>query len=398
MPKIRHGPLKGFHLPDYDGGSIVNLMSSVIRSRGGRSPHPELRVLPARELAGARNVIYVVVDGVGREQVDRHVADGRGKAFFAVHPSRTITTVCPATTAAAVTTFGTGATPAEHGILGWFLHLHDLGLVSTILLTTTRTDSSMAAPSFDLGKYLRVPEHLASVNCRRALISWGHIPESRFSRAGTPWDEARSFSTLTGLEREVAACARKPGRSVAYVYWPEYDTFCHGHGCRHRKTVQHLEQIDRVLARLVKLLEGTDTVLLVTADHGLVDLPRGAGVELRDVPGFYDCLAMIPSGDARQVQCFVRPAKVGTFKNLVRRHLGKACVCVPGEYLIGTGAFGPGRQHPSLANRVGDFVLVARGGHAFASNLPGARSAFNAANHGGMSATEMFVPLYVVRC
>jgi hypothetical protein len=62
-------------------------------------------------------------------------------------------------------------------------------------------------------------------------------------------------------------------------------------------------------------------VLLVTADHGLVDAPPAARVDLRGVPGFYACLATLPAGDARQVHCFVRPARVRAFRALVRRHL-----------------------------------------------------------------------------
>lgn len=398
MPLITRGPLKDFHAPDYQGGSIVNLLASIIRSRGGRSPHAELKGLPASELSAARHVIYLVVDGVGRGQLDAHLASGRGKAFFAARPSQTLTTVFPATTAAAVTTFATGATPAEHAIIGWFVHFHDLGLVSTVLMATTRTETPIAGPAFDMGAYLKLPSHLATVDCPRVLISWGHIPESRFSRAGITWEETRSFNTLTGLEREIAAAARQARPSVIYAYWPEYDTLCHEHGCSHRDTVRHLERLDDFLGHLVRLLEGTGSVLLVTADHGLVDCPPGQGVELREVPGFYDCLAALPSGDSRQVQCFVRPARVKTFLRIAKRELGGACVCLPGEELIAAGVLGPGRAHPALANRVGDFVLVARGGHAFASSLPGAPSGFNVGNHGGMSAAEMYVPLYVVRC
>ena len=50
MPIINSGRLKGFYLPDYPKGSIINLLSSVIRSRGGRSPHRELAGLRQRLL------------------------------------------------------------------------------------------------------------------------------------------------------------------------------------------------------------------------------------------------------------------------------------------------------------------------------------------------------------
>ena len=396
MSPIQTGPLKGWRLPDYRAGNIVNLLASIIRSRGGSSPHAELDGLPAKALAGARKIVYVVVDGLGQDQLDRYLALSRRSAFFAANAHRTITTVFPATTAAAITTFGTGASPAEHGILGWHLHLHDLGMVSTILPATTRTGSPMADDKFDLRTYLNLPLPLQSVKCRKELISWSDIPDSRFSRAGARWNRARSCTTLAGLSRQIVAFAKTPGRALAYAYWPRYDSFCHEAGCRHPKTVRHLAEIDRMLAGLVRKLRGTGTTLIVTADHGLVDSTPMHRISFREIPGFYDCLAVLPSGDARCAHCFVRPSKVRKFRSLISRWLGKACLCVPGEELLRLGAFGPGRPHPSLANRVGDFVLIAKSDYGFGSHLPGERLEFNVANHGGMSAAEVRVPLIVV--
>ena len=73
-------------------------------------------------------------------------------------------------------------------------------------------------------------------------------------------------------------------------------------------------------------------------------------------------------------------------------------MCVTGEELLRLGVFGPGRQHPALAARLGDYVLIARDGYAFAHTPAGAKSDFNIGNHGGMSKAEVQVPLYVVHC
>ena len=392
------GPLKGFFLPDYAGDGVVNMLSSVIRSRGGRSPYAELEGLPASLLKPARNVIYLVADGLGEEQLARHLKEGYAREFFAVHLRRAISTVFPATTAAAVTTFATGAAPAEHGILGWHLHLPDLGMVSTILPCVTRTGSPFAPPEFDLHRYLKLPSYLDTTRGRRALLSFGHIPKSRYSKIGTRWHERAGYETLAGMTGAIAAFARRSRFGLAYAYWPGFDSMCHEKGCFHRATVRHLDEIDRALARLVRSLRGTNTCLLVTADHGLVDAPRNRCVELREVPGFMECLALLPSGDAREVSCFVRPSRVAQFRRVVREHLRKACACVPGEELLRLGVFGPGRQHPAFSSRLGDYVLIARDGYAFASTPACAKSEFNIGNHGGMSKTEVRVPLYVVHC
>jgi hypothetical protein len=398
VPLIRKGVLKGFYLPDYDGGSIVNLLASVIRSRGGGSPHRELSGLPASRLEHVKNVVYVLVDGMGEAQLQELRDRGEGRAFFAEHERQVISTVFPATTASAVTTLATGATPREHAIIGWHLHLHDLGLDSTILKGTTRTGQPMVGPEFDLDAYLALPSHLDSVRGRRELLTPSAILHSRFSSAGTLWHRGLSYKTLTGMERQVVSFARRRGRGLAYAYWPSYDGYCHELGTGHPGARSHLADIDQMLGRLVRRLSGTDTMLLVLADHGLVDTRRDQRVELSEVEGLYDCLATLPSGDARAVCCFVRPAKVGTFLSIVKRRLGAACVCIPGEELIGLGAFGPGAEHPTLRHRLGDYVLLARGSYAFNAAVAGSTSGFHVGNHGGMCEREVRVPLFTVHC
>jgi hypothetical protein len=398
VPLIREGILEGFYLPDYDGGSIVNLLASIIRSRGGRSPHRELSVLPASRLRDVKNVVYVLVDGVGEAQLKEMLAAGEGRLFFAAHERQVISTVFPATTASAVTTLATGATPREHAIVGWHLHLPDLGLECTILKGTTRTGQPMAGPHFDLDAYLGLPSHLDSAQGRRELLTPSEILNSRYSKAGTLWHRGLAFKTLVGLERHVLAFARRRGRGLAYAYWPHYDGYCHEFGCTHPAPRRHFAEIDQVLGRLVRRLAGTDTMLLVLADHGLVDTRRDQRVELSEVEGLYDCLATLPSGDTREVSCFVRPAKVKTFLSIVTRRLGAACVCITGEELIRRGAFGPGAEHPALRNRLGDYVLLAKGSYAFGAAVAGTASRFHIGNHGGMSEREVRVPLYAVHC
>ncbi len=382
--------------PDYNGGCLVNLMSSIIRARGGRSPHRPLRGLPSAALRPYKKIVLLLLDGLGANQLHQFTLAGKGRKFLALHPWQKITTASPATTAAVVTTLATGSSPAEHAILGWHLHLPDLGMDGTILPFVTRTGTPIATDDFDLKKYLALPAPLATIRGRRVLISQGHIPTSRTSMAMPWWTERHAFENLAGLLRQLRAFARSPGRAYAYAYWPDYDSHCHDHGPAGRVPALHLAELDAFLARAQKALAGTDTLLLVTADHG--HMQTRTALNLAEIPGFYDTLATLPSGDARMVQCFVRPARVKDFLRLTRSApLLGASVCVPQTEILRSGLLGPGKPHPALKNRLGDYSLFAAPGHAFL--YPPALSIYKKAksgNHGGLSADELEVPLFVV--
>lgn len=146
-----------------------------------------------------------------------------------------------------------------------------------------------------------------------------------------------------------------------------------------------------------RALADTDTLLLVTADHG--HMQTDTPINLAEIPGFYDTLTSLPSGDSRMAQCFVRPARVRKFLQMTRTapFLGN-CACVPHAEVLRSGVLGPGTPHPALRNRLGDYVLFAAPGVAFL--YPPALSTYKKAmkgNHGGLSSDELDVPLFVVR-
>ena len=386
-----------FRFPDYAGGSIVNLLSSVVQASGGVSPHPPLKTPDPDLFRDISRIVYLVLDGVGYNQLNRFTTAGGGAHFFSRHPAERITTVFPSTTAAAVTTLSTGATPAEHGVLSWNLHLHDLGMVGAVLPGKTLTGTPLVNSEFNLRRYLGLPSYLSSVRRHKRLLSFGTLGRSPYSNAGTRWNGYGAYNTLTGMERQTVRFAREGGRGVAYVYWPLYDTLCHRKGVQARETRRHLAEIDASLGRLVSRLSGTGTLLLVTADHGVVDSPPPKRIDLAAVPGLLDCLALLPAGDGRQVSCFVRPGCVGRFHDVLARHLAEACVCITGEDLLESGLLGPGQPHPALRGRVGDYVLLARDDFAFRVMASLTKARVHKGNHGGLSSDEVYVPLYALR-
>jgi hypothetical protein len=102
------------HLPDYNGGSLLNLITSLAAARGVRARHPTLTALPPDRLALARNVVFLLVDGLGYNYLTEF---GRGGALCE-HLAGKLTSVFPSTTASAITTSFTGRSPHEHGLTG----------------------------------------------------------------------------------------------------------------------------------------------------------------------------------------------------------------------------------------------------------------------------------------
>ena len=116
-------------LPDYDGGGIVNLIASIEIGLGGASQgYPPLREPLAGDLAAAEKVVLLVIDGLGYDYLNR--TGGALREYL----QGSLTSVCPATTASAVTTLLTGVAPQQHGFTGWFSWFREIGSVLAVLL------------------------------------------------------------------------------------------------------------------------------------------------------------------------------------------------------------------------------------------------------------------------
>lgn len=383
-------------LPDYSGAGIVNLMASLINARGGLATAPEATLLPAHALAGARQIVLLVIDGLGDDWLLRHAPRG----LLAGARRGALTSVFPPTTAAAITTFLTGEAPAQHGLTGWFMWLKELGAVLTVLPGCPRYGGvSYRAAGIDVAALFGHQPLSARLATPSTLISPREIAHSDFNLAHQGPARLRQFRNLRGLMREIRRAvrgARAPG--FVYAYWPELDHLGHVHGIDAPQTLAHLAELEAQLAGLVSALAGTDTVLLVCADHGLVDLAPADITDLRAHPVLADCLRIPLCGEPRAAFCYVRPDRVGVFEDYCRERLAGRFALHRSADLIDAGWFGPGPHHPRLHERIGDSTLVALGGNAIRDPLPSDGPFRQVGVHGGLSRAELYVPLCQWRC
>ena len=104
-------------LPDYTGACLTSVVPTLLAALAGEAGLPVWAPSP---LAGARQVVLLVLDGLGWEQLRDFAAEA---PTLAAAPGGPITSVAPTTTATALTSLTTGVPPATHGILGYRLRV-----------------------------------------------------------------------------------------------------------------------------------------------------------------------------------------------------------------------------------------------------------------------------------
>jgi hypothetical protein len=380
--------------PDYRGGGLLNLIASCADARGGRATHPLLAALVPGELAAARNVVLLLIDGLGYNYLA-----GRGTGALSSHLAGRMTSVFPSTTASAITTTFTGLAPAEHGLTGWYTWFPEAGAIAAALPFKPRgAGDTLEQRGVAPGALYRGTPLFDTLGTESWVVSYRPIVDSNYNRHYCGGATRLAYDTLAGFVAQTEAAVKSgSGRKFVYSYYPEFDTSAHRFGVGSPETAAVFAQIDAAFGELLQRLSGTDTALILTADHGFIDCPAENALDLADCAGLADLLERPLTGERRVAFCHVKPDRHGEFVERASAWLeGKADI-LPGRTALDEGWFGTGDLHPRLADRVGDFVLLMREPYTVKDWLPGEPRHLHIGNHGGMSADEMYIPLVYAR-
>ncbi|HUK03519.1 MAG TPA: alkaline phosphatase family protein [Burkholderiales bacterium] len=374
--------------PDYSGSGFVNLVASLVEAGGGWPRHAPLAALRAAELGAARNVVFLIVDGLG----DNYLRENGAGGALARHRRGAISAVFPSTTASAITTSFTGATPLEHGLTGWFTYFSEAACVGAPLPFQRRGErTALAAEPARLFTERPLFDTLA---VRSLVVSWDKIIGSAYNVHHCGRAERIAYADLEGLiAQTVRAVKSGPDRKFIYAYWPEFDALSHQHGVGSARVRAHFQALDAAFGELLARLAGTDTLIVLSADHGFLDCPKDDAVEL---PASLAAQLRFPlCGERRVAFCYVHDER--GFIARAREILGDKADVRPSRELADEGWFGPGRPHPHFAERIGDVALVMRGRATVKDWLPGEPRHLHIGNHGGTSEDEMNIPLVVAQ-
>ncbi|MCP5152258.1 MAG: alkaline phosphatase family protein [Ectothiorhodospiraceae bacterium] len=387
--------------PDYDGGSLVNLMASVAGAVGARptpgdrgEPVAELRCLPAGALGDGRRIAMVLVDGLG----DAQLAAANPAGALRAHRVGGMTSVFPSTTAAAITTVMTGVAPRRHGLTGWHVRLAALDLIATPLPYRVRGGGDLRDHGVEPATVFGAAPLTATLGVECHVVQPRYLLGSTYSAFHGAGAVSHGADSIDACLDRVATLLCAPGERYVYAYWPQLDALSHRYGAGSREARRHLRAIDDAFARLTERLRGSGATAVLTADHGFVDTTVHSRLLLDDLPELAATLRAPLCGEPRVAFCYLRPGAEADFLALVADRLAGRCTAIHRDEMLEPGWLGPGPAHPDLAGRVGDWSLLMRDDFALMDTPPGDGPApVLIGVHGGATPAEMEVPVVVAR-
>jgi hypothetical protein len=377
----------GWPSVSYDGRSLSGLLPSVLEALGVPGCDAPLGLEPT-----SRACVFLV-DGLGLAQLLDHAEHApylSGLVADADPGRAALSAGFPATTATSMGSLGTGLPPGSHGLLGYELAIPG----SDRVLNALRWDLDAVDP------LAWQPRRTVFERAADAGVATTRIGPAFFERSGLTVAAMRGGTFLPAEsegERIAAAvdALRTGDRAFVYAYYGDLDATGHRTGVGSRAWRLQLELVDRMVAQLAERLPRGAT-LLVTADHGMVDVPADKRFDLALDHGLADGVRVL-AGEARARYVHTRDGATDDVLAAWRERLGDVMWVLSREEAVAAGWFGPQVPERSLA-RIGDVVAAARAPVAVVDSARERPELLRLVGlHGSLTESELTVPLLEVR-
>ncbi len=364
----------------YGTAGLPDLLPSVLGELGVAGESGPLKLdLPSR-------VAVLLVDGLGLNLLRAH-ADQAPYLHSLLPTAGTLAVGFPSTTATSLTSLGTGLPPGAHGVLGLSMRGPDGSILNALQWDAAKVDPDTWQP------HPTAFERAAAAGVEVSSFGPGRFRGSGLNGAafrGVTLYPSESAGELAAATLE--ALAERPARDKAlvYTYYGDLDATGHRKGVGSSAWRHQLAHVDRLAEQIGSALP-PGSALLITADHGMVDLIEDERIDVDTEPELRAGVELI-AGEPRARYVHAVPGAAADVLAAWRARLTDGWVVLSREEAIGAGWFGPVAEANS--ERIGDVVAIATGaGSVVATKTEPTFIAKMIGMHGSLSEDELLVPL-----
>jgi hypothetical protein len=339
-------------------------------------------------LAPVDKSVVLLVDGLGAFPLAARAGHARTLAPRLSKATK-MAVGFPTTTAASLASLTTGRTPGIHGLVGYTaLDTGNDRVVNQLSGWDDRMDSSWqrSRTVFEQATDLGVPSY---------IVGEERFRHSGFTAAVLRGATYRSGASIGERFAETRRILDGEDSAIVYLYVAELDQAGHAFGWESMEWTRQLETIDEAVHAFAATL-GRREGLLVTADHGMIDVPHRAQVLFDENAGLVDGIRFV-AGEPRCLQLHFEPdAGEGVRSKLLENWRSvegdRAWVLTRDEAIV-AGWFGP-VVDAEVAPRIGDLIVAARKRIAYYDSRAASQKGRSMiGQHGSWSPEETTVPL-----
>lgn len=373
--------------PNYNR-CILNTITSILKHYNVNTKHNGLKELDEILINNYKNIVLIILDGMG-EHILNNISPNN---FFSKHHIAKLTTVCPSTTTAAITTYYSGKPPIETGWIAMSQYFKEYGRAIEML---RKTDSYTYEPLvnynkdiYELIKYTTIYEQIENsspdVKAYEILPSFCDVHSKRSINADNIEYLCESIKSI---------CTNKDNNFIL-AYNENPDSLLHKYGCNSNEVKDFILNAEKKIEQLCFKLQNTNTLIIISSDHGHKDIEKIYNI--KDIEEIQDCIIMPPSLESRAVTFWVKENKKEKFENYFKKNLKDDFLLFTKEEFLKDNLLGFGNKHKKIDDFLGNYIAISIGssilklGTEISKKTPAKKS-----THCGFTKDEMEVPLII---
>lgn len=372
--------------PDYNN-SILNLMSSILKNYGVKNNYSSLKKLDQILTKKYTNIVLLVLDGMGENVLKKASPDG----IFSTHKLSTITSIYPCTTTAALTTYYTAKPPIETGWLAWSQYFKEYGrAVDMLPYIDSYTGEKISRDKFDVYnclKYKTVYEQISEA-------SNSQVYEIKPTYCDPKTDKCIHIKSIDSMCTSIETLCKSNEQKYIFSYFDNPDGINHKYGWDSKESKEFILYSEECIKKLIENLQGTNTLLIISADHGHNNINKNYNI--LDLDTLKDCFIMPPSFEPRFVSFWIKNDKKKYFVKEFNKLFLNEFLLFSKEEFMNSNLLGYGQKHPKIDDFIGDYIAIGISNSAINLGTYISRDVpIKLSNHCGLTKNELEVPLIV---
>ena len=369
-----------FIFPDFKNSNLA-VLKEALYGKGTRTGNKKKK-------------IFLVLDGFGYNLLSELLLNQNGEDFLKNAKIERLTTLFPSTTTTILTSFETGVTPAEHGIIGWNVFVKEIGSIIMPYRDAQTVSKEFVLSKIGFPGIIPKPDLFIKVSGKKRLL-FMHDESIKYKLDGIVNSGDVDHASFSDMFVKLRKTIKEARYDFVYVYCGLVDHMEHLYGKGSEEVRQQVlsffTEFERILLRD---LIASDYNLIITADHGQIEIDKRINIDSKSE--IMDYLVNPPWGDARVAYLNVIPGKEKSFKRFFEKKYGNLAILAESDTVIKTGIFGKLKVNEQIRSRFGSHIIIMTGRNIIKYKYPVLKiEELKAGTHSGLSEDEMYIPLIV---
>lgn len=357
--------------------SLINLAASLLKHYNAFIEYKTLKVVDEYLNKGYNHVILMVLDGLGINIIKAHLDENDGLRKNIKHVANS---VFPPTTVAATNAILSGKPSFVSGFVGWMQYNQFADAHEVVFFGYDYYDANKIVSPQLQQNFLKYENILDKIKKKNEDL---HV-EVVFPS----FHKTNGYETFDDQLNRLLMITQKK-KSFTYCYSDQPDLTIHQNGIYTDEVKRCVKSINASYERFLREIKD-DVLVIVTADHGLIDVEP---IKLYNYNDVVKTFIRKPALEARATAFFVKEEEKKNFEKLFKKYFKDDFLLLSREELYETNLLGYGVKNSLLDSFIGDYLAIAVKNKMF---VLCDREPFKA-HHAGLTKEELEIPIIINR-